>query len=128
MKQVKRVIGLTVSLILLATSVVFADMEENRIYEASSFLKMKPEIQKVIDEYFQARENVLNANITTEKNYMTILNDAVDSRNTKLMSLETKHLDARENMAKYHGVNIVSSSCTPCVNKADANCRFFKFL
>ena len=52
MKQVKRVIGLTVSLILLATSVVFADMEENRIYEASSFLKMKPEIQKVIDEYF----------------------------------------------------------------------------
>lgn len=117
MKQVKRVIGLTVSLILLATSVVFADMEENGIYEASSFLKMKPEIQKVIDEYFQARENVLNANITTEKNYMTILNDAVDSRNTKLMSLETKHLDARENMAKYHGVNIVSSSCTPCVKE-----------
>ena len=72
MKQVKRVIGLTVSLILLATSVVFADMEENRIYEASSFLKMKPEIQKVIDEYFQARENVLNANITTEKNYMIV--------------------------------------------------------
>ena len=33
------------------------------------------------------------------------------------MSLETKHLDARENMAKYHGVNIVSSSCTPCVKE-----------
>lgn len=115
MKQIKRVIGLTVSLILLATSVVFADVEENRIYEASSFLKMKPEIQKVIDEYFQARENVLNTTVMTEENYTTTLNGTVDVDNAALMSLETKRLDARENMAKYHDVYIVSAESHPYV-------------
>ena len=117
MKRIKRISSLMLSIVLLTTSIAFADIEKTQINKASNLLKTKSGMQQVIDEYFQARENALNATAITEQKYVATLNKAVDINNTALMSLETKRLEARENMAKYHDVHIISAESHPYVQE-----------
>ena len=121
MKNTKRILSILLCLMLVMSTSVFAaetttiTADTSSISVADGKIVNNEELQSVIDEYFEARESVLKPVKNRETAYIQDLNSIVDTKNNSLMVQEQERLDARANMAYYHGEYVIDSQSIPTV-------------
>lgn len=123
MKNTKKVLSMLLCMVFVMSTSAFAAETAvitegtDSIYIANGEITNNEELQSVIDEYFSARESVLKPAKNSEIAYIQDLNSIVDTTNNSLMLQEKERVDARENMAYYHGEYVVDSQSIPTVER-----------
>ncbi len=123
MKNTKKVLSMLLCMVFVMSTSAFAAETAvitegtDSICIANGEITNNEELQSVIDEYFSARESVLKPAKNSEIAYIQDLNSIVDTTNNSLMLQEKERVDARENMAYYHGEYVVDSQSIPTVER-----------
>ena len=121
MKNIKKMLSILLCALLITSLSAFAPeggaqaITTDSVRVENGKILDNDNLQSVIDEYFSARECALKPETNMAKSYIQELNSIVDTTNNSLMAQERERMDARENMAYYHGEYVVDCQSIPTV-------------